>query len=41
MANAIEFLGVSAQHMNAKKTNDKKYISLSCLLSYLKNINNA
>ena len=31
--------GVSVEHMNAK-INDKKYILLSCLLSYWKNINN-
>ena len=30
--------GVSVEHM--QKANDKKYISLSCLLSYQKNIKN-
>ena len=32
--------GVSVEHMNAKKNNDEKYISLSCLLPYQKIIKN-
>ena len=30
--------GVSVEHMNVKKTNDNKYISLSCLLSHQKDV---
>ena len=46
MANAIEFCcssacGVSVEHMNAKEPKIRSiYISLSCLLSYQKNIKN-
>ena len=32
--------GVSVEHMNAKKTNGEKHISISRLLSYQKNIKN-
>ena len=37
---ASSVCGVSIEHMNAKKINDKEYISLPCLLSYQKNIKN-